>query len=633
MRSRPSHYDTLALSPVPNSRSSKRKPKPRLRHKSPTPTRKHDRDIDHSYSTEDEGSDPHLRLLNRLLFPDISCLPQEDLYIFMYKQDSRTGYFDPLPENTKPVTDQDGEATSVGAAEALPDRSRTTVVDALDPSAGRSARQSVANLMTGECQHGLLRPQQTCEICNDIEPVDAQPHIAEHSSTPLLSGTDVDSRARLLVSDSEATTSSSAQMPEDMRRNDHRVPTPENLRDDLKEIFSGHANGNKAVDRKGPPASKPKFSERIKEALRPQHPDLLKYKPGMAKRSDAEPATNSNFHMSDDGTMHRVVEHPPTLDSDPGYDAGDQLTKKVKTGIPKAEGRVNEWLGRIEPDDDVPSNLSSNNTSPPAPSSPLPEPESLESVPPEAPTAQVAHQPQKAKRRPRIPESCAVLFATIPPERDVTDLFRTPFNTFERELREMSLGSPNPPSEDTLMSVFGVFYDIGAASHSDRLPMLAPQQESINLLSRSKNANPEEDLMSSFGVLCISASTQHDATYSTSPASDVMSHSAAIGSLSTLSHIDNNTRARNAEINRTKHDTSHAANTSWLELDDAEKMPCCWRPSVPLSRNHCEHRAIRVYNLHNMFQSTASRTPLLTIAQWLSMDEWNYRMQRVLKHA
>jgi hypothetical protein len=422
-------------------------------------------------------------------------------------------------------------------------------------------------------------------------------------------------------------------MPEDMRRNDHRVPTPENLRDDLKEIFSGHANGNKAVDRKGPPASKPKLSERIKEALRPQHPDLLKYKPGLAKRSDAEPAANSNFHMSDDGTMHRVVEHPPTLDSDPGGDAEYQLTKKVKTGIPKAEGRVNEWLGRIEPDDNVHGDLSSNNTSPPVPASPYPEPESLESVPPETPAVQVIHQPQKAKRRSRIPESCAVLFAAIPPERDVTDLFRTPFNTFERELREMSLGSPNPPSEETLMSAFGVSYDIGAASHSDRLPMFASQQKSTDLDSRSENANPEEDLMSLFGVLCISASTQHDFTYSTSPASDVMSQSAAIGSLSTMSCIDNNTRARNAETNRTKHDTAHAANTSWLELDDAKKMPCCWRPSVPLSRNHCEHRAIRVYNLHNMFQSTASRTPLLTIAQWLSMDEWNYRMQYLLKNA
>lgn len=417
-------------------------------------------------------------------------------------------------------------------------------------------------------------------------------------------------------------------MSEDMRRNDHRVPTPENLRDDVKEMFSGHANGNKAVHRKGAPDSKPKLSERIKEALRPQHPDLLQYKPGLAKRSQADPLASSNFHMSDDGTMHQVVEHPPTLDSDPGCDARIQLTKKVKTGIPKAEGRVNEWLGRIEPDDDAPADLSSNGASPSSPASPR-----LKFVLPKVPIAEGTHQPPKAKRRPRVPESCAVLLATVPPERDITDLFRTPFVTFERELREMSLGSPNPLSGDSLMSTFGVSYDIGAASHNDLLLLPTSQQEPTDLHSRSENGNSDEALMSSFGVLCISASTQHDVNHSTSPASDIMSQSAAIGSLSTLSHIDNNTRVRNAEINRTKHDTAHATNTSWLELDDAKKMPCCWKPSVPLSRNHTEHRAIRLYNLHNMFQGAASRTPLRVIAQWLSTDEWNYRMQRLLKNA
>jgi hypothetical protein len=34
-----------------------------------------------------------------------------------------------------------------------------------------------------------------------------------------------------------------------------------------------------------------------------------------------------------------------------------------------------------------------------------------------------------------------------------------------------------------------------------------------------------------------------------------------------------------------------------------------------------------------MFQGIASRTPLRVIAQWLSMDEWNYRMQYLLKNA
>lgn len=637
--SRPSHHDTLACSPVAGSRSSKRKPKPRLRYKSPTPRRKHGLDIDHAYSTEDESCDPHTRLLNMLLFPDPSRLPQEDLYVFMYKQDSRSGYFDANPENTKPVADQDSEAIPSGVRGALSGRKNAIVPNALGVSAGRSARQSVANLLTGECQHGLLRSQQTCEICNEVELGTAQPYISGNSSTPLISQDDDDSRARLLVSDSEAMASSTSQTSDGMRRID-RVPTPENLCDELKEIFSGHASGNKTVDRKGRPAEKLKFSQRIKEALRPQHPDLLQYKPGPVERSDAEPLASFNVHMSDDATVHRVVEHPPTLNSDPGCEAGAQLPKKVKKGIPKVEGRVNDWLGRIEPEDDVPSDLSSSGTRPPEIGSPR-----LEAVfskvpavkftqqPQEVSAVEVTPQPKKAKRRPQIPDSCAVLSAKIPPERDITDLFRTPFGTFERELRKMSLGLPDPPPGDSLISAFGVSYDIVAASHNDRLLVPTSQQESAGVHSRLESSKAEEDLMSSFGVLCISPSTQQDVTSSTSPASDVLSQTAAMGSLSTLFHIDEETRRRNAETHRVKQDTAHFTNTSWLELDDAKKMPCCWKPSLPLSRNHSEHRAIRVYNLCNMFQATASRTPLLVIAHWLSMDEWNYRMQQHMKNA
>jgi hypothetical protein len=628
MGSRPSHYDTLTCSPVAGSRSSRRKPKPRMRYKSPTPKRKHGLDIDHSYSTEDECSDTHLRLLNRILLPDPSCPPQEDLYIFMYKQDSRTEYFDPNRENTKPVTNQDVDATLTGVTEALPDRSRALAANTLDPSAGRSARRSVANLLTGECQHGVRRCQQTCEVCKKIESSPAQPHTAENSSTPLVSQTDVDSRAGLLVSDSEAMTSDSTPKPEDMHRIDHCVPTPDNLRKDVKEIFSGHASGNKAVDRKGPPATKLKLSDRIKEALRPQHPDRLKHKPGPAKRSDVQPPTNSHFRMSDDGTVHRVVEHPPTLSSDPDCDARYQLTDKAKTAIPKAEDRVNEWLGRIEPGDDVPDDLSSKGSIPPEFVALRPEP-LLSKVP----AVEITPQSKKAKGRPQVPGSCTVLSARVPPERDITDLFRMPFATFEQELREMSLNLPNPPPGDTLMSEFGVSYDIAAASHDDRLPVSTAQQESADLHSKSESTKAEEELMSSFGVLCISAPTRHDVARSVSPASDVMSQSAAMGSLSTLYHIDDEARSRKAEIDRAKQNTAHAINTSWLELDDAKKMPCCWKPSVPLSRLHNEHRAIRVYDLHNMFQGTASRTPLRMIAQWLSTDEWNYRMQCLLKNA
>jgi hypothetical protein len=394
----------------------------------------------------------------------------------------------------------------------------------------------------------------------------------------------------------------------------------------VKEIFSGHANGNKAVDRKGPPASKLKLSDRIKEALGPQHPDPLKYKPGPARSSDAQPPTNSYFRMSDDGTVHQVVEHPPTISSDRDCDAGYQLTDKAKTGIPKAEGgRVSEWLGRIEPGDDVPDDLSSKGSIPPEFTALRPDP-----VLSKVPVVEVTPKSKKVKRHPQTPDSCTVLAARIPPERDITDLFRTPFATFEQELRELSLNLPNQPPGDNLMSAFGVSYDIAAASHDDRLPMPTTQHESADF---HLSTQVEEDLMSSFDVLCINATTRHDVTDPTSPANDIMSQSAAMGPLSALSRINDETRQRNAKINRAKQDTAHTTNTSWLELDDAKKMPCCWKPPTPMSRLRNEHRAIRVYNLQNMFQGIASRTPLRVIAQWLSMDEWNYRMQYLLKNA
>jgi hypothetical protein len=180
------------------------------------------------------------------------------------------------------------------------------------------------------------------------------------------------------------------------------------------------------------------------------------------------------------------------------------------------------------------------------------------------------------------------------------------------------------------MSEFGVSYDIAAASRDNRSPVPITKHESADPHLSTK---VEEDLMSSFGVLCISAPTQHDVTDPDSPANDIMSQSAAMGSLSALSRINDETRKSNAKINRAKQDTAHTTNTSWLELDDAKKMPCCWKPPTPISRLRNEHRAIRVYNLQNMFQGIASRTPLRAIAQWLSMDEWNYRMQYFLKNA
>jgi hypothetical protein len=624
VKSRPSHYNTLRHSPVADSRSSKWKRKSRLRYKSPTPVRRnHESHIDPSYSTEDESNDPHSRLLNKLLAQDPSCFPQDDFYVFIYKQDSRTGSFDPGSENSKPNANR-RESTLPDVAEAPPVRSRAPVANALEFSAGRLGRQSVANLITGECQHGNVPSQQTCELSNEAESSSVQSSLAQNRSTPLIPQSDVDSRTGLLMGGSEAMASSGVEMPNDLRRID-RVSTPNNLREDVGAIFYGHANGNKAVDRQGRSSEKLKFTERIKEALRPQHPDLLKYKPEAAKRSDAEPPTNSNFHMSDDGRVHRVVEHPPTRSSDLERDAGRQLTKEFTSELPTVGRGVDEWLARIEPQDDAPDDLSSTGPVPPEPASPPLEPSSS------IPAVEVTPQHKKAKRRARLLEPCTVMSVVIPPERDLTDLLQTPFLTFQQMFTKEYSGPSDARPGETLMLAFGVSYDIEVEGRYYHPLGRASEQSSANLHLRPKSVTSGEDLLSEPNVSCISTAAQHNFTGSISVADDAMSQSAAMGSLSMLSHIDGTAEQKTAEVRRVKYDTAHAENTSWSELDGVNEMTFCVDPPVNLSHKHCEYQAIHPYNLYSMFQGVASRTPLLTIWQWLSMDPWNHRLQSFLK--
>lgn len=633
VQSRPTHFETLTPSPVAAFRSSKRARKSRLRYKSPTPIRrKHGFDIDHSYSTEDESSDPHSRLRNKLLLQDPSRMPHDNFYVFMYKQDSRTGSINPDSENNKPNLRREQEPLSLNpvedpaedSAELPPLRSRAPVADALGSSVGLSARRSVANLNTGECQHGVLRSQQTCEFCDDVESGSAQSRLAQNASTPLISQDDIESRTRLLGR-GEAVASSSTQLPGDAPPHG-RATTPDNLRADVEAIFYGHANGNKAVDRKGRDTSGLKFSERVKEALRPRHPDVLKLKPGPWKRSKAEPATNSSFHISDDGTSHQVVEHPPTRSSDRNADARTRLTDNVASEIPRAEGSVNEWLQHVEPQGDIPHEALDGTE--------IPEPPSrVEPSSSDPPSTGVPLHPKKAKRRPRLPESCAVLSATVPPERDTTDLLITPFLTFQQEITVKPPSLPNERSGETLMSTFGVSYDIVPAHHDSRLPGLTFRKEAADLQMRTSQLSGQ-DLMSAFGLTCDGAAhVSPKAIYTISPADDAMSQSAAMGTPTMLSNNDSEIRQRNTEVNRVKQGTAESQNTSWFRLDDREKMPCCWNLPAKRSRAHSEYQAWGVYNLHNMFQSMFPCPSLTMINQWIRIDRCVYTMQDRQKHA
>jgi hypothetical protein len=583
-----SHYNTLTSSPIAASRSSKRERKLRLRHKSPTPVRrKHGFDIDHSYSTEDESNDPHSRLENRIFSQDAPHLYQDNFYVFMYQQDSLKGSTDPLAENNKPGFNQEQEETVSDDAEVPSIRSRAPVASALQSPTGVPARESVSDLVAGLCQHGLLFGEHVCRDWQETESHSAQSQVARttFSAEELQQDTDAGSMDRSrqrerrssdrLVTGSSETTGFNDEQSSENTSHDRRVPTLDHLRADVQAIFQGHANGNTAVNRprQHPSSSlRRRFAEGLKEALRPRHPDVQHYIPNA--RSSAEPQANSSFHMSDDGTVHQVVEHPPTRSSillDPEY----QLTDENRDQLPRASHYVDDWLrdatpqGKISGDgtghdmNDLPDRATPQ-------SSMIPSIDVLEGT-----TLSASHQtqdqppsyetldPVTPRRRKRFRqhlrehEKCIILSAAVPPERDTTDLLITPFMTFHHEPPVGSPRSTMVEQEGALMSVFGIEYRTVAAPH---------------------------DTLGSFSC-----------------ADHAMIQSADMGSTSMLTRIDTKTIDNHAATSRVKQANANANNISWHDLDDARKFvgpPLAVKPPEDSS----EDRANFVYTLHNMYQ-------------------------------
>jgi hypothetical protein len=581
-----SHYNTLTCSPVAASRSSKRERKLRLRHKSPTPIRrKQGFDIDHSYSTEDESNDPHSRLENRIFSQDAPHLHRDNFYVFMYQQDSLKGSTDPLAVNNKAESNQDEEETTSDDAEVPPVRGRAPVANALQSAEGGPARQSVSDLVAGLCQHGVpfgehvCNPQETdsnsarSQVASTTFPAGGSQQDADTESMIPSRQREHRSSDNLLPGSSEATGPNNEQLS-DHTSNDRRVPTPDHLRADVQAIFQGQANGNTAVNRQRRQPSSSlgrRFAEGLKEALRPRHPDVQHFIPNA--RSSAEPQANSSFHMSDDGTAHQVVEHPPTRSSfllDPEY----QLTDENRDQLPRTSHYVNDWLRDGAPQDDISRDdtrhITNDLTDQATPqSSMIPsidvlegttlsashqtqdQPPSYETIDPVAP-----RQRKRLRQRLREHENCIILSAAVPPERDATDLLITPFITFRHE----------QPTE----------------------------------LPRSTRELQEGALMSAFGIDC-NVATRHDAFGSFSPADHAMIQSAAMGPMSDLDRIDSNTTIKHASTFRGKQDIANANNTFWHDLNDITKIigpPLSVKPSKDCS----EDRAHFIYSLHNMYQ-------------------------------
>jgi hypothetical protein len=589
-----SHYNTLTCSPVAASRSSKRERKLRLRHKSPTLVRcKQGFEIDHSYSTEDESSDPHSRLENRIFSQGAPNLHQDNFYVFMYQQDSLKGSTDPLTENNKPESDQDQEEAIPDDVDVISVRGRAPVANALQSAEGGPARQSVSDLVAGLCQHGVpfgehvCNPQET-DSNSARSQVASATFSAEGSQHDADTGSMIRSRQRehrssdnLLPGSSEATGPDNEQ-PSDHTSNDRRVPIPDHLRADVQAIFQGHANGNTAVNRQRRQPSSSlgrRFAEGLKEALRPRHPDIQRYIPNA--RSSAEPQVNSSFHMSDDGTARQVVEHPPTCSSfllDPEY----QLTDENRDQLPRTSHYVDDWLRDGAPRDNISRDGIGHNMNDlvdhaTPQSSMIPsidvlegttlsashqtqdQPPSYETINPVAP-----RQRKRLRHRLREHEKCIILSAAVPPERDTTDLLITPFITFRDEQPVELPRSTKKLQEGALMSAFGIDYNVAAC---------------------------------------------HDALGSFSPADHAMIQSAAMGSTLESDRIDSNTTIKHAATFRAKQEIANVNNTLWRDLNDARKI-IGLSLSVKPSKDTSEDRANFVYGLHNMYQVRDQRVEL-----------------------
>lgn len=511
IESRPSHYDTLTPSPV-GSRSSKRGRKSRVRYKSPTPARnKHDYgygyDIDHAYSTEDGNNDPHIRLENKVLFQK-SFGHREDVSVFIHKQDSRKGSADPDAENNKPVPKQDQEGRVPGHEELPPVRRRAPIADALGPPDGGSGNSEPVNMAGELCRHGVpLVTQRTCERlhetnCDPGEPEQAQQPFYRHISQER-SHAGASSSSHQHVNDRqlrEANYGACEANTEEVRR----IPTPDNLRNDLHEIFRREAQGQ------GPLSRKEKWWRKIVEATRPRH-------------NEAWPANH--------------VPRPPQ----PGYQRIDR------------------------PGDD--SNASET---------------------------RVPLLPKKKKPR-RGPEGCIVSSASIPSERNTTDLLLLPFDTLHQDSTENSQTPTAVEASEFLMS-----------SHGIRSDMMMADKNSLDLLCS---------------------------------ADELMVRSAAMGSMSRLDHIDKNTRTRNATDSLARQDTASAMNKAWHQTTDAvsdRTMSPDFADSAASFQQGSRHttiaseqRATVLYNIQNMYQGVVSADPIkLAIRKRLSHRE----LQGYLNH-
>jgi len=155
-----SHYDSLNNSPT-TSRSSRRIRKTNSRRSTQTPTRRRSQNvgIDHSYSTDEDDSGSHVRLLNRLFYQGPPQALDDKVCVFAFPPTE-------LTENTKP-NDNDNRK------EVTPEQPAKNLNCQVSVVSDETNRASLKQL----CSDRSLRPSEDSRL-QDEDPTPANPHAA-----------------------------------------------------------------------------------------------------------------------------------------------------------------------------------------------------------------------------------------------------------------------------------------------------------------------------------------------------------------------------------------------------------------------------------------------------------------------
>jgi len=612
------HYDTIANSPTtPRSSRRKRNTNPRRSSQTPTRCRTQKGEIDHSYSTDEDDGGPHVRLLNRLFYQGPPQALDDKVWVFACPQSDVT-------EKTKPNNNDDKielppkqrairKSTRFGGDYVYPDDIYPPLVNPL------SAHGNVESGLDTCPQSGLT--ENTKPNSNDDKKETRPQQLAIRKSVRF--GGDY-------------------VYPDDI------YTPPVNPPSAHGNVESGHFCGAGAP-----------IDERL--SVMSDDVDSTSLESVCSDWSLSDQCGNDNLSLDDEDPMpidphaaHETIEsevghHDETRDADVRDTSAQlegeaqvsafsttiaaslrHLTKRAVSKIGTARYDLDAWIGGVKSQGEIPNTGVLDGTLPTRTPSgtqsfyadsdgrvPSEEEEKinnwrgkvvpLESVPNEAlQDGKRIHMPRFETRKRRLQRqaaSCIILSAAVPPERDTTDLLTTPLGPWW-----------GPPTADCEPS------DVAASGS-------------------------EETLMLTFGVACdFGMAGDHHHGSMISSANDVMTRSAAMGSMVKLESTDAVVRHSVEMANRARLAIADDRNLWWHCVNNAkgDSGSFCWSVMLDMCElppdfqddgdikapvNRCRDLYRTIYDFYNMHHGDGSD---MNIPQKFTIH--NYYMHKLELH-